>query len=225
MPETVGDMMLRAATLLDDRAMVRNDPMMLRMYINEAQREIARRSECLRAKTVLPIPAAQSHTINLPVIRISEIYWSGATEGRKIPLVFRDHRANRAVWGSGRDIAQGTPEIYWTEGFPPALTVNLFPAPTRTGNLEIHYYRHATNHALDGLDDDQPLDLPQGWGDAITPYVLMRAYESQRKYETADNYRREFETRLVGLIEASTRFVDEPGSVMMDDWYDIFTEW
>lgn len=222
---TLGKIMHMASVILDDQASVRVTPMQLRMFVNEGQREVARRSECLRTKTDVPVVAGTSSTIvPLPIVRISEIYFHATGDTHTIPLVYRDHRANRTVWGSGRDVGSGTPEIFWTEGFPgdTSFTVNLFPKPFRAGTLEIHYYRFPTDFALDGSDDDQPIDLPSGWSDTLTPFVVMRGMEAQRQYEAAGLYRDEFSQKLAALVEASVRFVNEPGTVMMDDWYDIF---
>lgn len=222
---TLGNVIQRAAILLDDAGLVRSSPMMMREWVNEAQREVARRSECLRAKTTVSTTAdTQSVTLTQPIIRISEAYWYGTGDTQRYPLVYRDHRANRAVWGSGRTIAVGTPELFWTEGYPSSasFTLWLFPTPSRNGTLELHYYRHSTDFALDGSDDATVIDLPSGWSDVLLPYVVMRALQAQRQYQLADQYRSEFNDRLTGLIDASVRYIDEPGSMIMDDWYDIF---
>lgn len=222
---TAGSVIAAASIILDDTGNVRSTPELMRVWYNEACREIARRSECLRAKTTVSTTAdTQSVTWAGSCIRIAECYWYGTGDTQRYPLVYRDHRANRAVWGSGRAISVGTPELFWTEGFPgsTSFTIWLYPTPSTNGTLEIHYYRFPTDIATDGSADASTVDLPSGWHDTITPFIVMRAFEAQRQYEMADRWRGEFDNRLTGLIDASVRYVDEPGTVAMDDWYDIF---
>lgn len=222
---TAGATIAQASIILDDQGNVRSTPELMRVWFNEAQREVARRAECLRAKaTVATTADTQSVTWTGAAIRIVECYWYGTGDTQRYPLVYRDHRAARSVWGSGRAISVGTPELFWTEGYPSSagFTIWMYPTPSTNGTLEVHYYRQATDIATDGTGDATTVDLPSGWHDVLVPFIVMRAFEAQRQYEMADRWRREFDERLVGLIDATVRFVDEPGQMMMDDWFDIF---
>lgn len=219
---TYGDQVRQISLLLDDEPQRRFRKDQILTWINEAQREASRRSECLRAKATVSTTAdTQSVALTQNLIRAHEVYWYD-TGNWRIPLVYGDHSANRAVWGVSRSIGVGTPELWWTEGYPGSMTLWMFPTPSRDGTAEVHYYRFSTDAATDGTDDATEVDLPTGWQDVVIPWAMMRAHESSKSYDTAQMYKDQFDEKLAGLIDASVRYTDSPSAVAMDDWYDIY---
>jgi len=221
---TVGAIIAETAILLDDEQMVRFKPYMLRTWLNEAQREVSKITECLRAKTTIAVTAdTQSYAMTANVVRVVEIYFYSATDTQRYPLEYRDHRASRPIWGTSRSLSQGCPVMYWTEGYPGAFTLGLFPIPSQDGTLEVHYNRFSTDFVTNlGTDDASSIDLPTGWEGTCVSWMLMRAFQASRETERANGARAEFDANVGMLIEASVRYVDEPGSITMDSWYDIF---
>ena len=221
---TVGAILAETSILLDDEQFIRFPKWQLRTWLNEAQREVSKMTECLRAKTTLDVDAAdQFITCTTNLIRISEIYWYADGDSQRYPLVYRDHRASRPIWGTYRGLNEGYPSLYWTEGYPGAFEIGLYPIPSQNGTLELHYYRYATDREIMvGTDDALAIDLPNGWEGTVVSWILMRAFQASREPTRAESYRNEFNAQVDMLITASTRYVDEPGSMVEDDWYDIF---
>ncbi|MFG0329842.1 MAG: DUF6682 family protein [Phycisphaerales bacterium] len=217
--------MADAAALLDDDANRRYPLRRLRRWLNDATLEVSRRSEALRTKTTLPT-LADTAEVTLPtdVVRLAEVYWQGTGERVNHPLYYKDHRGARSVWGSHRDIRVGTPAMFWTAGYPPTLTLSLYPKPSRTGTAEVHYYRTSQPISLAGQNDQAEVDLPVGWQDLCVQWICMRARESTREVGEAERWKAEFGGKLSALISASERFIDEPGSMEIDDWYPTFDE-
>lgn len=219
---TYGDKAREVSLLLDDEAQRRFRHDQILTWINEGQREASRRSECLRGKATISTTAdVQSVSVTEDVVRIHEVYWYD-DGNQRIPLVYEDHSAARAVWGVSRKIGVGTPNIWWTEGYPGAFTLWFFPTPSRDGTAEMHYYRFSTDAATDGTDDATTVDLPSGWQDVVVPWAVMRAKESAREYEQAQLYKDQFDEKLSGLIDASVRYTDNVGTIARDDWYSPF---
>jgi len=222
---TVGEIARQASILLDDEAGRRYRSEHLRTWIGEAQREVSRRAECLRATATISTTAdTQSITITQDVVRLVECYWYPTGSSLRYPLVYRDHRAMRPIAGSYISTGAGVPEVFWTQGYPGAasFTLHFFPTPSEAGSAIIHYYRFAAAVSTTGSHDATEIDLPAGWSDCVLPWVLMRAREASREYEPAAMFKGQFEERLGNLTDASVRFIDEPGSIVMDDWYDIY---
>jgi len=225
MARSLGDICSEAAVLLDDEAGARYTPAMLRTWANEAQREVSKMSECLRAKTTLNTDAdVQSYALTSNVIRLTEVYWQADNDSNLYPLEYRDHRASRPIWGVSRSRSEGTPQLYWTEGFPGNFTLAFYPTPSQDGTAEIHYSRFSVDLATNGSDDATALDLPIGWEGTCIPWIVMRAMQTSRESSRADEFRQEFMVGVDALITASVRYVDEPGSMTMDSWYDIFDD-
>jgi hypothetical protein len=227
MPLSLGDLCLQASAILDDPNQARFPLVQLRRWCNEGQREVSRRSECLRATTTLSFNAGdQSNDLTSSVIRVSEVEWQTTGDTQWYPLQFRDHRAARPIWGTHQEITQGIPELYWTQGYPGSttFTLHLFPTPASAGTARIHYYRYSTDLSITGSADATAIDLPAGWEDCCLPWICYRAMQSARESARAGEFKAEFDERVGMLIEASVRYVDEPGSMVMDDWYDIFDD-
>jgi hypothetical protein len=228
MASTLGSACLEAALILDDENSARFPLVNLRRWCNEAQREVSRRAECLRASTTLAFSAAdQSNDLTANVIRVGEVEWQPTGDTQWYPLVYRDHRASRPIWGTYQEITQGIPMMFWTQGYPGAasFTLHLYPTPSAAGTARIHYYRFATDLALTGSADATALDLPAGWGDCCVPWICYRAMQSTRETQRAAEFKAEFDEKVDMLIEASVRYVDEPGSIVMDDWYPDFDDY
>ena len=224
---TNGDIMRRASLLLDDQVNRRHTLPAMRDYLNDATREISRQSECLRAKATVATSAdTASVALTQAIIRIHEVYWYD-TGNQRWPLVFREHSAAKALWGVSRDIATSTPQIWWTEGYPSSagFTLHMWPTPSRDGTAEIHYYRYSTDISLTGTADASEVDLPTGWQDAAVQWIIYRARQAEQQYDLADRAKAEFDERMAGLVDATTHYTDEPTSMTLDPWYDIYDDY
>lgn len=187
----------------------------LRQWINEITSEVARRSESLRAsftQTVVAGTAAYSPNWTTgPVtdqpIRLYRCEFTPTGSNQTYPLEFRDRNAMDDVWGTLQN-TEGTP-CYWTSwGYPPAITLQLFPNPSLAGSLRIDYYRAARLLSTDTTDDAAvELDIPSGWDDVIVDGVEYKALrrDSDPRWTEAKQL---FEQNIEGLSEAALRFTD-----------------
>jgi hypothetical protein len=223
MARTLGDIILDASVILDDPANARFRAVDLRRWANEGAREASKLSGCLRASADVDWDAdEQSNALTQDLVSIIEAEWISDNDPRVWPLVYRDHTAGRPIWGTHQSISVGYPSVYWTDGYPGAMTLSLYPTPSLNGTVRIRYARFSTSLSLSGGADGTAIDLPSGWEEVCIEWICYRAMQSVREYDRAQAHRSEFDRRIDALATIAVRYTDEMGTVAMDDWYDIF---
>jgi hypothetical protein len=220
---TLGDICMDASALLDDPRQDRYPLVQLRRWANEGSREASKLTGCLRASADVDWNADdQTNTLTQDIVSVIEAEWINDNDDRIWPLVYRDHTAGRPIWGTHQAISVGYPSVYWTDGYPGALDVSLYPTPTQNGTLRLRYARFSTSLATNGAADGTAIDLPAGWEDAVVEWICDRARQSTREYDIAQAHKGAFDGQLEALATIAVRYADETGSIAMDDWYDIF---
>lgn len=197
----------------------------LRTWINEGAREIARRTECLRAvSTVSVTSGTQSYSGPTDMVRIHKIEFIPTGDTRSFPLEYRDQSAADIVWGTQRAITQSYAPEFWSGwGFPGSsnFTIELYPTPSTNGSLRIHYYRLPVDLAVAGNGSaGTAIDCPAGWEDVILDWAETRA-ELKRKdvnaYQIKDAI---FKDHLMAIMDTSIRYTDAPGEITFDtQWF------
>lgn len=220
---TLGDICLDAAMVLDDPSMARYPIEQLRRWANEGMREASKLTGCLRATLNIDWDAdEQSNTTTENVVSIIEAEWISDNDTRIWPLVYRDHTAGRPIWGTHQAISQGVPSVYWTDGYPGALVISVYPTPSQAGTVRVRYARFSTSLSISGGADATEIDLPAGWEDTVVEWICYRACQSSREYDRAQSHKGRFDETLNSLATIAVRYSDEAGTIAMDDWYDVF---
>ena len=196
----------------------------LRTWINEGAREIARRTECLRAVATAAVTAGtQSYVAPTDAVRIHKVEFIPTGDDRSFPLEHRDQSAADIVWGTQRTITQSYAPEFWSGwGYPGSstYTIELYPTPSANGTLRFHYYKLPTDLSITGSAAGTAIDCPNGWEDVILDYAETRA-ELKRKdvnaYQIKDAI---FKDHLMAIMETSIRYTDSPGEVTFDpQWF------
>lgn len=205
-------------TLADLRTDVRNhvdenDPTFwqdseLDRWVNEALREVARRSETLQAVQSYTIEAdRESYPCPEDMLRIYSVEYR-QSQGTTLNLDYM--RFNDLQDFSSRTNSGGTPQWWSMWGFPGTTdTDQLFivpiPSETISDGLRVYYYRLPRELA----DDEDEADIPAGWEDLVPLYV---EYTARRK-EAQDNRWQEaqqlFETRLNEMLKTTRHWTDQ----------------
>lgn len=149
----------------------------LNTWINEAAKDIAKRSETLLTKHTATSVVAGTNTYTLPtdVVRINGIEYVETGSTQVQPLHPATRPQMETIWGLNQG-QLGTPQFYIPWGFSPSMTVQLFPVPSIGGTLNIYYYRLPALAVSDG----NSVEVPQGWEDLIVHYVEYRAKRKDR---------------------------------------------
>lgn len=160
---------------------------MIHNWLNEAQNEIARKTECLKEHAQTN-GVAEDGTYDLPddFIRIEDLTWDGVslveTERSHIKTLNRHHDADPVV---------GLPRMFYTWG----RTIGLFPSPdtSGTGNLDIWYVKLPAS-----LDDDTDVpEIPAYMHTDMIRYAVARAKEVDEDWDAAGKLDADLEVRLI----------------------------
>ena len=185
---------------------------MLRRWILEGAREVARRAETLQDMAVLPVVSGTSeYTVAADTLRIYRVTFKPGSGSWEIPLEYKDFNSMDSM-GWQVDSWESMPEIYTLWGFTPNLKIKLYPTPSEAGDLEVWYYRLPTTLSEDGSDDAEQVDIPNGWQDLIVlycEYVALRR-DADGRWQEAKQL---FESRLGEHVDMTRRFTDQAGSM------------
>ena len=181
----------------------------LTRWINEGANDIARRTECLRDEADIAATAGtQDYTAPVDLIRATGLEWRPTSTDHRYPLQYRDRHNADSVWGAGQASSDGAPMIWTSWGFPPALTIKVFPTPNEDGNLHIYYYRLPAAVSA-GVD---VIETPSGWEDLVLEYATMLAYRKDGNPSWQQAFQH-YEQRVTDLLNTAIRFNDQAGYI------------
>ena len=197
----------------------------LNEYISEGARDVTRVAETNLTTTTVPVIGGVGLITTLPtdILRMYRVEWITADD-RAIALEYRDMNNMDAVWWDHQSITQSQPYVYCTQGYPPALKIQLYPVPSESGTLKIFYYKIAAKL----IDDAQLVDIPEGWDDIVLDYAEYRAYrrDADERWKSAKAI---YDESLRAMMSTTRRYVEatgmiqEAGYVGLPQW--IYNGW
>lgn len=181
-------------------------------WINEALRDVCRRSEVLQ--TFCEIPAVvnqQEYTLPDDTVRVYRVEWRPEASTQVYPVTYKDFNNMDSIWVASQETTVGYPMLYTMWGYPPTLKIVLYPKPAMGGIVRVQYYKLPAQLALDGTDADTTIELPTGWEDLIAlycEYVAFRKDADPRWTESKQLY----EESLGDMMDLTRRWTDQAGS-------------
>lgn len=214
MPKTLATMATEVRDHLDEATAAFWTDAQIRKWINEALRDVSRRSEALLAtQTKTIVAGTQTYTLDTQtVVRVNRAQFEPTGQTTIYPLEYRDFIGMDEIWGIQQAITQSYPQYFTFWGYPPSLQVTLYPVPSVGGVLRLYYYKLATELATDGTGDASNVDIVEGWYDLVLYYAeatALRKDGDQRWQEAAAKY----ESMLQTLIENTRRWSDQAGVI------------
>lgn len=212
MPKTMGMLLREVRDRLDEAAPGFWTDEQLRKWINEGTRNVSRRSETLLTTTDIPVTAGtQQYVAPADAVRVARAEWRPTGQTTVYPLEYRDYGSMDNVWGVSQAITQGYPTHFTLWGWPPTLTLIVYPTPSVNGNVRCFYYRLAAELATTGTADATNVDVPEGWWDIIVDYAEYTALrkEGSPRWQEA---KAQYEQRLLELMDNTRRWSDQAGS-------------
>ena len=181
----------------------------LRTWINEAARDIARRTESLQTYEEINVTAnTQEYTVNDGCLRVHRVEWRPTASSNVYPLEYRDFNSMDAVWWASQTTSKGYPTFYTMWGYPPTLKIVLYPTPSEGGKLKVFFYQTASNLATDGSAAGSTVQVPVGYEDLIESYVEHVALRKDRdpRWQEA---RAIYMDSLQEMIDQTRRWTDQ----------------
>lgn len=184
------------------------------IWINEACRDIARRTMCLRdSDTVTAVAGTQAYTQAADVLMIHRVEYAATGQSQRHALQYMDINSMDKYWGASRAVTQGTPQFWTSWGAPPALSLILYPTPSVGGSLYVHHYRLPAELNTTGTARATSIDVPSGWEDLVLDYLEYRAFLKDGQAQRAGIAKQQYEQNLEALWANVVRFTDQAGMV------------
>jgi len=199
MPINVSAAVAALRERLDEPTQGQWSDVMLRRWLNEGIRDMARRTRLFTEQTTLSVLAnVQEYTLNGDILALQHVLWKPTVSNDKVPL------EARAFSGVQRYVNETSsdPYFYTTYGYPPNLRIQLWPRPTRSGTLYI--YGPVIPNAMDVTGGTGTIDAPEGWVEVAYDYC---EYMAQRKDKDATSWKDTFalyEGKVQQMIEMSS---------------------
>lgn len=186
----------------------------LNQWINEASRDIARRTETLQDVAYIDsVSGTQQYTLTSSTLRVYRVEWSrnGVPTGSTImPLEYKDFGSMDSVWWTAQRTSRGDPFWYTLWGFPPSLGLAVYPTPdvTVTQAFKVFYYRLPITAA----SDSDLVEVTDGWKDLIDDYCEFSALrkDSDPRWQDAKQL---YEQKLELMLDSTRRWTDQSDSI------------
>lgn len=204
---TLGTIRTLVRDRLDEDSPRRWTNAQLDRWINEGARDVARRTECLHAKSSAIAVTANTQVTSLStlttLLKINRVEWKTDGDSRVIALEYRDYNSMDAVWWDAKETATSTPGYYTLTGNPPALSITVYPIPASAGTITVYYWRLPTEATADA----DTVEVPEGWHDTLADYAEYKALRRDadpRWREAFDIYK----DNLAALLTQTRRYTD-----------------
>lgn len=191
----------------------------LRIWINDIAKDMARRTECLRdtyaqAVTTGDPTYTPAFTNAQQPYRIYRAEYTPTGQSDVWPLEYRDRNTADEIWGLSQQITQGIPAIWTSWGWPPNMTLQIYPSPSQDGTVTLYYYALPTSLATDDASDQNTsLDVVDGWEDVLVDGVEYKAKRRDNDQSWVEA-KQEYEEHLAAMADATTRFTDAAGVIV-----------
>lgn len=189
----------------------------LRRWINEAARDIARRTETIQDRaTVSVVAGTQEYTLANNILRVHRVEFVGTGDTAVYPLEYMDFNNMDQLWVTRKTQDRGTPRVFSLYGFVPNLKIILYPISDRSGTLTVYSFRLPVELATDTTADaNTNVELPEGWEDLIVEYVLYQALlkDGDDNWQAAKQL---YEQKLDDMLIRTQRWTDQAGMMVSD---------
>lgn len=188
----------------------------IRRWINEAVKDIARRTKCFRdSGTFTTTAGTTDYTITTKLVQITHVNYLADGWPYVRPLTYIDVPTKDSFgW-----VAATWPQFYALWGQPGNITMILNPAPPSTGDtVTYYYYKVPTDLATSSTADaSTALSIPEGWDDLIYLYAEYSARRRDQEGQLWVEAKQLYEQGLAELAKNALRWTDQVGQIA-DDW-------
>lgn len=182
----------------------------LNTWIGQAANNIAKRSETLLDMRTIPvITNGPKYPAPADTVRLHRIEFSPDNGQTLYPLEKRRHQEMDQLWGSRQATSYAYPNYYIPWGFPPSLTIQLYPVPSAAGLLNVYYYR-LPHPIISTTTDPTVVECVGGWETLIESYVEYSALrkDADPRWQEAKSL---YEEELGAMIDQTRDWTDQSG--------------
>lgn len=201
---TVTDIFVRVARTFGDESAVQVEFADIIRWINDAQREAVMQHEgLLLGEVYIDLEAQAEYAIPAEVFTIQSLSVRNTVTESYYPLrALSTATLNEYFPGwDGPDFGSGRPQIYTTDQ---SNSLILFPTPNVGALVGDGIKIICSKYPNDVIDDTSPIDLPPYYHSYVEHFCMMKAYEKDEDWESAD--------RKAQLIQSTLDFNNNRGS-------------
>ncbi len=184
----------------------------LRSWMNEAMRDIARRTESLmQSDTVTGVVGQHNYTLDSDIVRVHMVEWRPTAGGVYLMEATPLHVFKSSVPPQQED-AQGRPQLWTLWGFGPTMELLVYPTPAEAGTFKVYKYLMPADLAIDGSDASDTVTVPTGWEDLICDYAEYRAKrkDADPDWQAAKAL---YDEHLLDLYATAIQWQDQAGVI------------
>lgn len=171
---TVLELVTEVRDIIDEPTAAQWTDAMLKRWIDEGARDIARTTHHYRSTAIVVLTAGVAeYIVATDVLNIEHAYYDDGTDLRQ-PLIAKHWEQMDGIWGNRQGWEGAWPQYFATWGHQPNLKVRLYPVPSVTGH-ELHLLYVCTPVSIVGLADGAQVDVPGAWYDALADYAAYKA--------------------------------------------------
>jgi len=177
MPIALGDIRTDVRNRLDETTARFWSNSELNTWINEAVRDISRRTETLQefGTHLQAIANVAKYVVPPDVIRIHRVEFIPTGSTSIYPVAPSTYQEMDQIWGINQlSQTMSYPYKYVLWGFPPNLFIQFYPVPAQNGQVNLFYYRLPKTM----VQNTDIAEIPEGWQDLISLYC---EYVARRK--------------------------------------------
>lgn len=182
----------------------------LTTWINEALRDVARRTETIQtfSTSIAAVAGTAEYVIPADVLRIHRIEFVPTGQTQIYPLQLATYNEMDQFWGVTPNQQQGYPSYAVLWGFPPTVKLRLWPIPSQAGTVNVFYFRLPASVSADG----DTIEVLAGYQDLI---VLYAEYVARRKDRdpTWQDAKQIYEEKIVEMVETTRQWHDQAMTV------------
>lgn len=214
MPTTRTDLIAEIRDNLNELTARQWSPTQINRWINLGLRDTSRRVEAHETTIIIPTVANQEeYTLPVDILRLYRVeYFEGASNA-VYALEPRDFNGMDTLgWMYHQQSSGSTPVYYAVWGYAPAAKLVVFPKPNIVASLKLYYYKQATELPLAAGSDSQPIDMPEGWQDAISDFVEYKALRKQRDPRWQES-KQLYEQKILDMQEKTMRHHNQGSTI------------
>ena len=219
---TQGDVLTLVRDRLDEATAHQWTDEQIYRWINEAVRDVARRSESLMiTDDVTGVIGQHDYTLPGDIVRVHRVEWR-PTAGNIYAMNYVDLKDGDHLWSTTREDQEGTPATWSLWGFSPNLKLLVYPTPAEAGSFKVWSYQMPADLAVNGTASGSTVSIPTGWEDLLADYAEYHALRKDRDpaWQEAKSL---YDEKLLDLVVTAQRWSDQagtitPSGIMQPNW-------
>lgn len=185
----------------------------IRQWINEAARDIARKTESLQDRDTIAAVVGQSeYSFGTDAIRIFRVEFTPTGE-RTRPLEYVDVKSLDNYGWDQRDRTDSYPQLFTVWGSGRTLKLITFPSPSQAGSFTVWFYKVPVDlEVTTNADGNEQVEIPGNWDDIVLDYVEYRALRKDRDPRWTEA-KALYDENLASMYDNTRRWVDSAGMI------------